>query len=129
MLAGCASDLTQLRDLVTCGQCGDRFSLADLARFLQHKMAANCRRPPATTMAAADSRDSLSSPRVSGTDEAVTGARWKSRLARQEAEPPKGPAGIQSIPSNLRPFLYLNPEPSDISALPITICALLPSKK
>jgi hypothetical protein len=37
-------DLGQLRDQVTCGQCGDRFSLADLSRFLHHKMTDRCRR-------------------------------------------------------------------------------------
>ena len=32
-------------DQVTCGQCGQRFPLADLTGFVQHKMAASCSRP------------------------------------------------------------------------------------
>ncbi len=102
-------------DQVTCGQCGQRFPLADLSAFVQHKMAAACARPEEETRRArpgegtrrARSKDetrrarpeeetrrarpeeeaqsgarreeeartaaraSLSSPRVSGTDEVV----------------------------------------------------------
>jgi len=81
-------------DQVTCGQCGQRFPLADLTAFVQHKMAANCSGPEeagaaanssrpeaaaaarteeeeAEAMARTKARASLSSPRVSGTDEVV----------------------------------------------------------
>jgi hypothetical protein len=57
-------DLGQLRDQVTCGQCGDRFSLADLSRFLHHKMTGHCRRQRYSPLSspsevAADSHDSV----------------------------------------------------------------------
>jgi hypothetical protein len=57
-------DLGQLRDQVTCGQCGDRFSLADLSRFLHHKMTGHCRRRPYSPLSspaevAADSHNSV----------------------------------------------------------------------
>jgi hypothetical protein len=69
-------------DQVTCGQCGQRFPLADLSAFVQHKMAAACARPEEEAQSGAPAarreeeartaaRASLSSPRVSGTDEVV----------------------------------------------------------
>ena len=72
--------LSEPRDQVTCGQCGDRFSLADLTSFLQHKMAASC------TRSEVNRASGLSSPRVSGTDEAVEASSWQPREEKIQAE-------------------------------------------
>ncbi len=108
-------------DQVTCGQCGQRFPLADLSAFVQHKMAAACARPeegtrrarpeeetrrarPEEEEARTAARASLSSPRVSGTDEVV--ALHKDEQEQEEEDRRRGGGGSPDLEDSSTAGLY-----------------------
>jgi hypothetical protein len=76
-------------DQVSCGVCGQRFSLADLPNFLQHKMTGSC-------SGTDTSRGSDSSPRNPGSPEAV-GDSWEPQQGKNLDETAYDLEGINTV--------------------------------